>query len=92
MKVLVEIAFAIALWTSSSMLGADAFVSSSCFALSESKDFSSCLNAATALENATPSANVLRNAGLTNASDEVVRLGDRMGKGKSIVVFLRHLG
>jgi len=39
-----------------------------------------------------PSADTLRNAGLTNASDEIIRLGDYMGKGKSIVVFLRHLG
>jgi hypothetical protein len=34
----------------------------------------------------------LRSAILTNADGEFVNLGDKMGKGTSIVVFLRHLG
>jgi len=35
---------------------------------------------------------ILRSAVLTDADGELVRLGDRMGEGTSIVVFLRHLG
>ena len=34
----------------------------------------------------------LRSAILTNADGELVNLGEKMGNGKSIVVFLRHLG
>lgn len=34
----------------------------------------------------------LRSAVLTNADGELVNLGEQMGQGKSIVVFLRHLG
>jgi hypothetical protein len=34
----------------------------------------------------------LRSAVLTNSNGEIVRLGDKMGKGTSVVVFLRHLG
>jgi len=37
-------------------------------------------------------AQALRSAQLTNAQGEKVRLGDYMGQGTSIVVFLRHLG
>lgn len=37
-------------------------------------------------------ADFLRNAGLTAATGEVVKLGDVMGDGKSVVIFLRHLG
>mmetsp|Transcript_12497 Transcript_12497/g.16440 ORF Transcript_12497/g.16440 Transcript_12497/m.16440 type:complete len:104 (-) Transcript_12497:20-331(-) len=37
-------------------------------------------------------ANALRSAVLTDADGNLVRLGDQMGKGTSIVVFLRHLG
>lgn len=88
-----KVAFAIALGTFSSMLGANAFVpSTSRTRFAGSRDGSSYLKAASDVENAAPSADVLRNAGLTNASDEIIRLGDYMGKDKSIVVFLRHLG
>jgi hypothetical protein len=34
----------------------------------------------------------LRSTKLTNAEGQLVRLGDAMGKGTSVVVFLRHLG
>jgi hypothetical protein len=34
----------------------------------------------------------LRSAQLTNIDGELINLGDRMGKGTSIVIFLRHLG
>lgn len=34
----------------------------------------------------------LRSAVLTNIDGELVRLDEKMGKGTSIVVFLRHLG
>lgn len=34
----------------------------------------------------------LRSAVLTNADGDLVNLGEQMGQGKSIVVFLRHLG
>ena len=34
----------------------------------------------------------LRSAILTNANGELVSLGEQMGKGTSVVVFLRHLG
>jgi hypothetical protein len=34
----------------------------------------------------------LRSAYLTNANGEIVNLGEKMGKGTSIVIFLRHLG
>jgi hypothetical protein len=37
-------------------------------------------------------ANALRSAVLTDADGNLVRLGEQMGKGTSIVVFLRHLG
>jgi hypothetical protein len=37
-------------------------------------------------------AKALRSATLTNADGELITLGDKMGKGTSIVVFLRHLG
>jgi hypothetical protein len=37
-------------------------------------------------------AKALRSAILTNANGEMVSLGEQMGKGTSIVVFLRHLG
>uniref|UniRef100_A0A7R9VW40 Uncharacterized protein n=1 Tax=Pseudictyota dubia TaxID=2749911 RepID=A0A7R9VW40_9STRA len=43
------------------------------------------------LVSAPGSADVLRSALLTNADGESVRLGDAMGSGTSIVVFLRHL-
>jgi hypothetical protein len=38
------------------------------------------------------SAQILRNAMLTNAAGDVIPLGDSMGQGTSLVVFLRHLG
>jgi len=34
----------------------------------------------------------LRSAMLTNANGDKIRLGDQMGQGTSIVIFLRHLG
>ena len=34
----------------------------------------------------------IRSAILTNADGELVNLGEKMGNGKSIVIFLRHLG
>jgi len=37
-------------------------------------------------------AETLRSAILTDAKGGSIRLGDKMGKGTSIVVFLRHLG
>lgn len=37
-------------------------------------------------------ANVLRSAVLTNADGESIRLGDKMGSGVSVVIFLRHMG
>jgi hypothetical protein len=37
-------------------------------------------------------AKALRSAVLTDADGNLVRLGEEMGKGTSIVVFLRHLG
>jgi hypothetical protein len=37
-------------------------------------------------------AKALRSAIVTNANGEMVSLGEQMGKGASIVVFLRHLG
>ena len=37
-------------------------------------------------------AKALRAATLTGADGETVALGDKMGQGTSIVVFLRHLG
>jgi len=43
-------------------------------------------------KDASISASILRNAGLTNSKDETVKLGDVMGKGKSVVIFLRHMG
>ena len=33
-----------------------------------------------------------RNSMLTDADGNFVRLGDKMGSGKSVVIFLRHLG
>lgn len=36
-------------------------------------------------------ASVFRGSLLTDADDNSVRLGDKMGDGKSVVVFLRHL-
>lgn len=38
------------------------------------------------------SAKVLRSAVLTNADGDSIRLGDQMGNGVSVVIFLRHLG
>lgn len=37
-------------------------------------------------------ANVLRSAVLTDVNGNSVKLGDKMGSGTSIVIFLRHLG
>jgi hypothetical protein len=37
-------------------------------------------------------AKTLRSAVLTNADGESVRLGDKMGPGTSVVIFLRHMG
>ena len=37
-------------------------------------------------------ASVFRNSVLTDADGNKVRLGDMMGSGKSVVIFLRHLG
>jgi hypothetical protein len=37
-------------------------------------------------------AKALRSATLTNADGALITLGDQMGTGTSIVVFLRHLG
>ena len=37
-------------------------------------------------------ANVLRSAVLTNVDGQKVQLGDKMGSGTSIVIFLRHMG
>jgi hypothetical protein len=38
------------------------------------------------------SGDILRSAMLTNAAGEKVSLGDSMGSGSSLVIFLRHLG
>ena len=38
------------------------------------------------------SGNLLRDVMLTDVDDNVVRLGDKMGGGTSVVIFLRHLG
>lgn len=38
------------------------------------------------------SGNLFRNVMLTDADGKVVRLGDKMGGGTSVVIFLRHLG
>lgn len=38
------------------------------------------------------SGKLLRSAMLTNADGEVIRLGDKMGNGTSVVVYLRHMG
>jgi hypothetical protein len=38
------------------------------------------------------SAQALRSAMLTNAASELIPLGESMGQGSSLVVFLRHLG
>ena len=46
-----------------------------------------------ASEKAMITAQVLRDAKLTSASNKLIRLGDKIGnQGKSVVVFLRHLG
>ena len=37
-------------------------------------------------------ASVFRNSMLTDADGNKVKLGDKMGSGKSVVIFLRHLG
>ena len=37
-------------------------------------------------------ANILRNAVVMNADGDFVNLGKAMGKGTSVVVFLRHMG
>jgi len=37
-------------------------------------------------------ASQLRSAQLTNVNDETVKLGDEMGSGTSLVIFLRHMG
>ena len=39
-----------------------------------------------------PAGRMLRNSVLTNAQGDKVRLGDAMGTGTSVVVFLRHMG
>jgi hypothetical protein len=38
------------------------------------------------------SGNLFRNVMLTDVDGKVIRLGDKMGGGTSIVIFLRHLG
>jgi len=38
------------------------------------------------------SASILRSAVLTNVDGDFVSLGRLMGKGKSVVIFLRHMG
>lgn len=38
------------------------------------------------------SGNAFRSAILTDADGNMVRLGDKMGPNKSVVIFLRHLG
>lgn len=38
------------------------------------------------------SGNVLRSATLTDVNDNQVLLGDKMGSGTSLVIFLRHMG
>ena len=38
------------------------------------------------------SGKILRSAMLTDVNGEIVRLGDKMGTGTSIVIFLRHMG
>jgi len=38
------------------------------------------------------SGKLLRSAMLTDADGETIRLGDKMGKGTSVVVYLRHMG
>jgi hypothetical protein len=71
--------------------------------MSQQSKMSVILQSSTAAEEAPPcatpdvipesvTAKVLRSATLTDANGELVRLGDKMGKGTSIVVFLRHLG
>ena len=37
-------------------------------------------------------ASVFRNSMLTDVDGNMVKLGDKMGAGKSVVIFLRHLG
>jgi hypothetical protein len=38
------------------------------------------------------SGKILRSQTVTNSEGELISLGDAMGKGKSIVIFLRHMG
>jgi hypothetical protein len=38
------------------------------------------------------SGNLLRDVMLTDVDGKIVRLGDKMGGGTSVVIFLRHLG
>ena len=38
------------------------------------------------------SGELFRSAKVTDVDGNMVRLGDKMGKGKSVVIFLRHLG
>ena len=42
--------------------------------------------------NLQPGASMIRSCMLTDVDGNSVRLGDKMGPGKSVVVFLRHLG
>lgn len=38
------------------------------------------------------SGSLLRDAMLTDVNDKTIRLGDKMGDGTSVVIFLRHMG
>ena len=44
------------------------------------------------LVNQKGSAELFRSAILTDVDGNMVRLGDKMGEGRSVVIFLRHLG
>ena len=55
-------------------------------------DFDTDLSASTVESMKDQGASVFRNSMLTDADGNMVKLGDKMGSGKSVVVFLRHLG
>lgn len=55
-------------------------------------DFDTNLGESVAASVTDRGASVFRNSMLTDADGNKVKLGDKMGSGKSVVVFLRHLG
>ena len=57
----------------------------------ESKQFMSAVMEDTKSD-ITVKASQIRSAQLTNADGENITLGDKMGKGTSLVIFLRHMG